>query len=107
MKFRLEVFHIALIGWGIQAAEHIPKGVFVFELIGEILTNAELIVRNKRVDGALTYSMALDADWATEQKGDDSSALCLDSTHFGNVAKFLNYRAESILCFFFHPLLLC
>ena len=105
MKFRVEVFYTALIGWGIRAAERIPKGAFVFELTGEILTNVELIVRNKRADGALTYSMALDADWATEQKVDDSSALCLDSTHFGNVARFLNhrYKAESVLCFFFSP----
>lgn len=109
MKFRLEVFHTALIGWGIRAAERIPKGAFVFELTGEILTNAELIVRNKRGDGALTYSMALDADWATEEKVDDSSALCLDSTHFGNVARFLNhrYKTESISVHFFHLLLLC
>ena len=108
MKFRVEVFHTALIGWRIRAAERIPKGVFVFELTGEILTNAKLIVRNKWADGALTYSMALDADWATEQKVDESSALCLDSTHFGNVARFLNhrYKAKSVLCFFFHLLLL-
>ena len=49
--------------------------------------------------------MALDADWATEQKVDDSNALCLDSPLFGNVARFLNhkYKAESVLCFFFSP----
>ena len=51
MKFRVEVFHTALIGWGIRAAERIPKVAFVFELTGEILTNIELIVRNKRADG--------------------------------------------------------
>ena len=36
---------------------------------------------------------------------DDSSALYLDSTYFGNVARFLNhrYKAESILCYFFSP----
>ena len=49
--------------------------------------------------------MALDADWATEQKVDDNSAFCLDSTHFENVARILNhgYKAESILCYFFSP----
>lgn len=103
MKFRLEVFHTGLKGWGIRAAERIPKGAFVFELTGEILTNAELIVRNEQADGALIYSMALDADWATEQEVDDNSALCLDSTHFGNVARFLNhrYKTKSIFCSFF------
>jgi hypothetical protein len=36
--------------------------------------------------------MQLDADWATEATLDDNSALCLDSSLFGNVARFLNHR---------------
>jgi hypothetical protein len=94
MKYQVEVFRTALTGWGIRATEFIPRGAFVFELIGEILTNAEQIVRNFGVVDGQSYSMQLDADWATERKADDNTALCLDSTHFGNVARFLNHRLE-------------
>lgn len=92
MKYSVEVFHMPQMGWGIRAAESIPKGAFVFEMIGEILTNAEMAVRNLVVDGGPSYGLQLDADWATEKKANDNTALCLDSTHFGNVARFLNHR---------------
>jgi len=95
MKYRVEVFCTALTGWGIRTCEHIPRGAFVFELMGEILTNAEQMFRNSGVDGGQSYTLQLDADWATEQNLDDNNALCLDSTRFGNVARFLNHRLES------------
>jgi len=63
--------------------------------MGEILTNAEQMFRNSGVDGGQSYTLQLDADWATEQNLDDNNALCLDSTRFGNVARFLNHRLES------------
>lgn len=46
MMYAVEIFHTGNIGWGVRASRSIPKGAFVFELVGEILTNAELIVRN-------------------------------------------------------------
>jgi len=46
MKFQVEVFPATLIEWVIQTIEHISTSAFVFELIGKILTIAELIVRN-------------------------------------------------------------
>jgi hypothetical protein len=41
MRYRVEVFRTAHIGWGVRTIEAIPRGAFVFELAGEILTNAE------------------------------------------------------------------
>lgn len=81
-------------GWGLRALEELPKGAFVCEYIGEILTNMELYERNKQSSGSErhTYPVLLDADWGSEGILKDEDALCLDATHYGNVARFINHR---------------
>lgn len=93
MKRKVEVFHTGKTGWGVRAQERIPKGAFVFEMTGEILTNAEAMVRNdEALDGATDYSVQIDADWVLEELADDNTALNIDASRFGNVARFLNHR---------------
>ena len=89
MRYAEEVFCIVHMGWGIRARGRIPRGVFVFEMTGEILTNAKQILRNRGMQGGPCYSIELDADWAAERVLDDNSALCLDASRFGNMARFL------------------
>ncbi|PIN16729.1 Histone-lysine N-methyltransferase [Handroanthus impetiginosus] len=81
-------------GWGLRTLEELPKGAFICEYVGEILTNIELYERNKKSSGQdkHVYPVLLDADWATEGVLKDEDALCLDATHFGNVARFINHR---------------
>jgi SET domain-containing protein len=83
-------------GWGIRTLEDLPAGAFVFEYVGEILTNNEMYERNlalqKKGNGVHTYPMLLDGDWGSEANLKDEEALCLDATYFGNVARFLNHR---------------
>ncbi|KAK4385819.1 Histone-lysine N-methyltransferase SUVR4 [Sesamum angolense] len=81
-------------GWGLRTLEELPKGSFICEYVGEILTNIELYERNKksRGDEKHVYPVLLDADWATEGVLKDEDALCLDATHYGNVARFINHR---------------
>ncbi len=93
MRYSLEVFRTTRTGWGIRSNEIIPRGAFVFELTGEILTNREMIVRNFGCRDGLSYGLKLDADWATELVWMTTMRLCLDATHFGNVARFLNHRS--------------
>jgi len=66
MKYPVEVFHTKHTGWGIQAVESIPKGAYVFEMIGEILTNVEMEIRNLVVHDGPSYALQLDAHWASE-----------------------------------------
>ncbi|XP_075502847.1 putative inactive histone-lysine N-methyltransferase SUVR2 [Primulina tabacum] len=81
-------------GWGVRTLEELPEGAFVCEYVGEILTNMELYERNKQSSGKdkHVYPVLLDADWATEGVLKDEDALCLDATHYGNVARFINHR---------------
>ncbi|RAL38347.1 hypothetical protein DM860_002325 [Cuscuta australis] len=80
-------------GWGVRALENLPKGTFVCEYVGEIVTNMELYERNANsANERHTYPVLLDADWTSERVLNDEETLCLDATHYGNVARFLNHR---------------
>ncbi|KAK4773123.1 hypothetical protein SAY87_028142 [Trapa incisa] len=80
-------------GWGLRTLQNIPKGTFVCEYIGEIVTNSELHDRNMSNGSKRhTYPVTLDADWGSERGLQDEDALCLDATYNGNVARFINHR---------------
>jgi hypothetical protein len=68
MKYPREIFYTGQTGWRIKASGSIPRGTFVFELAREILTNAEMIVRNLVAPDGPSYAMQLDVDWATEAR---------------------------------------
>lgn len=38
------------------------------------------------------YPVFLDADWGSNGSLMNEEALCLDASHFGNVARFINHR---------------
>ncbi|VVA89895.1 unnamed protein product [Arabis nemorensis] len=77
-------------GWGLRTLERLPKGAFVCEYIGEILTIAELYQRS--FGDKLTFPVLLDAHWGSEESLEDNKALCLDGSHYGNISRFLNHR---------------
>lgn len=89
-------------GWGLRTLEGLPKGAFICEYVGEVVTNMELFDRNKTNTGEKnTYPVLLDADWGTEGVLKDEEALCLDATFYGNVARFINHRfVEEFFCVF-------
>ncbi|KAG6750697.1 hypothetical protein POTOM_045206 [Populus tomentosa] len=83
-------------GWGLRTLQDLPKGSFICEYVGEILTNTELYERNiqNRGSNRHTYPVTLDADWGSEKVLRDEEALCLDATFSGNVARFINHRCH-------------
>ncbi|OAY83639.1 Histone-lysine N-methyltransferase SUVR4, partial [Ananas comosus] len=83
-------------GWGLRTCDQLPRGAFVCEYVGEVLTNMELYDRTMQITGNArhTYPVLLDADWATEGVLKDEEALCLDATFYGNVARFINHRCR-------------
>ncbi|CAL5347489.1 unnamed protein product [Camellia sinensis] len=89
----LQVFMTPEKGWGVRTLEDLPKGTFVCEYVGEIVTNTELFERNTQMSGREkhTYSVLLDADWGSKGVPRDEEALCLDATVYGNVARFINH----------------
>ncbi|XP_026388029.1 probable inactive histone-lysine N-methyltransferase SUVR2 isoform X2 [Papaver somniferum] len=81
-------------GWGLRTLDDLPRGTFVCEYVGEILTSKELNERNTQiVDGdKQTCPVLLDAAWGPDGVVKDKEALCLDATFYGNVARFINHR---------------
>ncbi|KAL3359272.1 hypothetical protein AABB24_016038 [Solanum stoloniferum] len=81
-------------GWGLRTLEDLPRGAFVCEYVGEVLTNTELFDRVARSPNGEehSYPALLDADWGSEGVLKDEEALCLDATFYGNVARFINHR---------------
>ncbi|KAF3791909.1 Histone-lysine N-methyltransferase H3 lysine-36 specific [Nymphaea thermarum] len=81
-------------GWGLRTFDALRRGAFVCEYVGEILSNTELYNRNSQCSGDEKhhYPVLLDADWGSECILKDEEALCLDATHYGNVARFINHR---------------
>ncbi|KAK6161109.1 hypothetical protein DH2020_004490 [Rehmannia glutinosa] len=80
-------------GWGLRTLEDIPKGAFICEYVGEVVTSRELFERNIQNSGDKhTYPVLLDADWNSEGVVKDEEALCLDASVYGNIARFINHR---------------
>lgn len=89
-----QVFWTGKRGWGVRTMEPILPGQFLFEFVGEICTNAEMMERNNSRKSSISYSLQLDADWHKEVISSDYDALCIDGAHFSNVSRFLNHRCE-------------
>lgn len=102
LKYKLQVFMTKEgKGWGVRTLQPVPARAFLFEYIGEIMTNTEQYYRNieYREKNIHTYTMLLDADYDMEinhfKDGlNDDEALTLDATRYGNVSRFVNHRCE-------------
>ncbi|AQK51517.1 putative SET-domain containing protein family [Zea mays] len=80
-------------GWGVRTVEDLPKGSFVCEYVGEVLTSSELherAIENAR-NGKHKHQVLLDAGWGSGVLRDED-ALSLDGSFYGNVGRFINHR---------------
>ncbi|CAN1131481.1 Probable inactive histone-lysine N-methyltransferase SUVR2 [Linum perenne] len=97
IKRKLQVFFTSDgKGWGLRTLEKLPKGAFVCEYIGEILTIREWHQRTIEISRSAKTetptSVKLDAYWNSRGALKDEEFLCLDATYYGNVARFINHR---------------
>lgn len=90
-------------GWGVRTLEDLPKGAFVCEYAGEILTSAELHERavESARNGKHMHQVLLDAGWGSSGVLRDEEALSLDGSFYGNVGRFINHRYRMLAIFFF------
>ncbi|KAK9761285.1 hypothetical protein K7432_013926 [Basidiobolus ranarum] len=71
--------------------EPIPKGTFVEEYVGEIITNEEAEKRGQAYDACgLTYLFDLDFESGAESDCD----FTIDAYRYGNVSHFFNHSCE-------------
>jgi hypothetical protein len=94
MKVKVGVFWTGEKGWGVRTFEPISIGTFVFQYVGEVCSNAEVINRHEKSPIHGWYTLDLNANWKTEAGVNDNEALCIDGFLYGNVGRFVNHRCE-------------
>ncbi|GBG62004.1 hypothetical protein CBR_g28480 [Chara braunii] len=81
--------------WRLRTLTFIPKGMFVCEFAGEVITCAENVDRAKKYKSAGVEHryMSLDAGWL-EHRSDmhNDNCFAIDATQYGNVGRFVNHR---------------
>ncbi|CAD5218332.1 unnamed protein product [Bursaphelenchus okinawaensis] len=77
-QFAVVLFRTAERGWSIRAAEKIRKDQFVMQYIGEVY----LLCSSPK---DVMYQYALDTC------GHEDAIFCIDATHFGNEARWVNH----------------
>jgi SET domain-containing protein len=76
-------------GWGVRAIKPIPKGTFVCEYLGEIITTKEAENRGLYYD-AIQCSYLFDLD----VEGKKKNYFTIDATTYGGIARFVNHCCE-------------
>lgn len=75
---RFQLFRTRGKGWGIRTLRPIPKGTYVCEYIGEIISDCEA---DHREDDSYLFDL----------DNKDGETFCIDARHYGNVARFINH----------------
>ncbi|CAH2061333.1 unnamed protein product [Thlaspi arvense] len=101
IRTKLEVFKTESKGWGLRACEHILRGTFVCEYIGEVLDQQEASKRRSQYGKeGCSYIHDIDAninDIGRLIEGDTDYVI--DATTHGNVSRFINHRLMISLYF--------
>jgi euchromatic histone-lysine N-methyltransferase len=103
MKYPLEVFRTKRKGWGVKSLAVIPRGAFVCEYTGLLLTDAE-------ADAIQDDTYLFDLDVEVEEschcthvmkpspflvfQETVTGCMCIDAREYGNVSRFINHSCE-------------
>ncbi|KAL3687865.1 hypothetical protein R1sor_014174 [Riccia sorocarpa] len=96
LRCHLELFKTEDRGWGVRTLEQIPRGRFVVEYVGDVITQAEADERGEKYDqNQLSYLFNLD-----HPEVPHSDAIVLDGITMSNIARFINHSCEGNLMIF-------
>nr|CUU00426.1 hypothetical transcript [Hymenolepis microstoma] len=74
-------------GWGVKTPQLIPKGTFVIEYVGEIISMNEAFRRGELYDReGQTYIFEIDYDLPSQ--------FAIDNCHIGNASRFINHSCD-------------
>ena len=78
---RIQVYKTYGMGWGAKAMVDIPKGGFVCEYVGELISDAEA---EQRENDSYLFDL----------ENREGETFCLDANKYGNVARFINHSCS-------------
>ncbi|XP_021380179.1 mucin-17-like isoform X2 [Mizuhopecten yessoensis] len=68
-------------GWGVKSLLDIPKGMFICEYIGELISDSEA---DSREDDSYLFDL----------DNRDGDTYCIDARRYGNISRFVNHLCE-------------
>ncbi|KAG0741974.1 hypothetical protein G6F57_010015 [Rhizopus arrhizus] len=86
----LQIFKTSKKGWGVRTTQTIPKGTFIEEYIGEVITTEECDKRGSFYDEH-GCSYLFDMDFA---QGELPTKYAIDAFIMGNVSRFFNHSCS-------------
>ncbi|XP_014476702.1 PREDICTED: histone-lysine N-methyltransferase EHMT1 [Dinoponera quadriceps] len=75
---RFQLFRTNGKGWGLRTLRYIPKGTYVCEYVGEIISDSEA---DHREDDSYLFDL----------DNRDGETYCIDARRYGNLARFINH----------------
>lgn len=78
LKARFQLFRTVGKGWGVRTLTMIPKGTYVCEYVGEIISDCEA---DQREDDSYLFDL----------DNRDGETYCIDACRYGNIARFINH----------------
>ncbi|KAJ4875003.1 hypothetical protein Rs2_40021 [Raphanus sativus] len=109
LKFRLEVFKTANLGWGLRSWDPIRAGSFICEYAGEVIERGDLRMDQEDdefvFDASRVYNNSFKWNYepalVDEDPSDETpeefnlpSPLLINAKSFGNVARFMNHSCS-------------
>ncbi|XP_014284421.1 histone-lysine N-methyltransferase EHMT2 isoform X2 [Halyomorpha halys] len=81
LKAKLQVCRTKYKEWGVITLKEIPKGTYVCEYIGEIISDCEADTRE-------------DDSYLFDLDNRDGESYCIDACRYGNVTRFVNHSCK-------------
>jgi len=78
ITYRMQLYKTYGMGWGVKSLVDIPKGGFVCEYVGELISDAEA---EQRENDSYLFDL----------ENRDGDTFCIDANKFGNVTRFINH----------------
>ncbi|RUP51703.1 hypothetical protein BC936DRAFT_146393, partial [Jimgerdemannia flammicorona] len=91
----MRIFKTPSKGWGAKAMHDVPRGTYIDQYLGEVITTAEAERRGKRYDRqGRTWLFDLDFGADVDDEGRFKNEYTIDAYRCGSVSHFFNHSCE-------------
>ena len=93
-RYRLELFKTKAKGWGVRAADPIPRGAFIDEYLGELISEQEADRRGVIYDkNKCSYLFDLDHQ-VDKSNANDCSLYTIKAACYASITRYINHSCD-------------